>query len=237
MVFLGAARGPPAKCHKEFHMSRFPKVTIAIVVLNLAAYFLAEFGGAGHVQQIHDWAFVPESFWHAIESGNVPALAWSVLTMFTSTFVHEADLAHVGFNMIALLAFGRSVEERLGAWRYLTMYFVAALCGHLFYASMVPDALHAYGASTAVMGTAGAYFILLFDREFRSSGWVMLLRFSVWLLSLLLAWLTVKCMLDTANAKLYGFTPWVHFTGYVAGIVLAMILLPKQRAKTNSLIR
>lgn len=79
--------------------------------------------------------------------------------MLTSAFLH-AGLLHLGFNMFALYLFGSQVEAALGIPRFVALYLLAALGGSaasLFFSS--PQQL-SLGASGAVFGIFGAYFVI-----------------------------------------------------------------------------
>lgn len=86
----------------------------------------------------------------------VPALALSrPWTMVTYMFVH-GGLMHILFNMLGLYFFGPRVEERLGAQRFVTLYFVSGIAGALLsflFAPLSPI----IGASGAVFGVMLAY--------------------------------------------------------------------------------
>lgn len=79
--------------------------------------------------------------------------------MLTSAFLH-AGLLHLGLNMFALYLFGSQVEAALGMARFVALYLLAALGGSaasLFFSS--PHQL-SLGASGAVFGIFGAYFVI-----------------------------------------------------------------------------
>src|SRR5258708_7256933 len=87
-------------------------------------------------------------------------LAPAVLPLFTSLFLH-ASLLHVAGNMLFLWIFGDNVEDYLGHFTYLVFYLVSGLAAgatHILLnqASIVPSV----GASGAIAGVMGAYFIL-----------------------------------------------------------------------------
>jgi membrane associated rhomboid family serine protease len=81
--------------------------------------------------------------------------------MITSAFLHSPGFPlHIAMNMYALLLFGTQVERLLGGLRYTLLYLVAALggsVGTLLFLSPVTPSL---GASGAVFGLFGAYFVL-----------------------------------------------------------------------------
>ena len=81
--------------------------------------------------------------------------------MVTSAFLHDPSfLLHVAFNMYALLAFGSQVERLLGGARYLVLYLVAALGGSVASLLFVNPYVPSIGASGAVFGLFGAYFVM-----------------------------------------------------------------------------
>jgi membrane associated rhomboid family serine protease len=81
--------------------------------------------------------------------------------LITSAFLHDPQFVfHIGFNMYALLAFGSQVERLLGGARFLVLYLVAALGGSvLTYLFFDPYGV-SIGASGAVMGLLGAFFVM-----------------------------------------------------------------------------
>ncbi len=93
-------------------------------------------------------------------------------SLFVSQFLH-GGLLHLGSNMLFLYVFGDNVEDRMGHIKYLVFYL---LCGTL--AALAEAVLTAFpdrpmiGASGAIAGVLGAYFILFKGAWVRS---VMLL--------------------------------------------------------------
>jgi membrane associated rhomboid family serine protease len=85
--------------------------------------------------------------------------------LLTSAFLHEPPgdgigLAHIAFNMWALIVVGPSLERVLGRVRFLAVYLVSALAGSvLFYLLAAPNE-PAIGASGAIFGLFGAWFVL-----------------------------------------------------------------------------
>lgn len=81
--------------------------------------------------------------------------------VITSAFLHDPTfLLHIAFNMYALLLFGTQVERLLGATRYLTLYLVAALGASALTYWFLDPLQGSLGASGAVFGLFGAYFVL-----------------------------------------------------------------------------
>jgi membrane associated rhomboid family serine protease len=92
-------------------------------------------------------------------------LSIGAFTTFTSMFMH-IDFNHLIGNMVFLAAFGRRVEDACGHWRFLLFYIIAGIISTLGFALIIPDpGLPAIGASGAIFGVMGAYFILYRNRR------------------------------------------------------------------------
>jgi membrane associated rhomboid family serine protease len=85
--------------------------------------------------------------------------------LVTSAFLHEPPgggfgIFHILFNMWALIVVGPALERLLGRTRFLAVYLVSALGGSvLFYLIAAPTAV-GLGASGAIFGLFGAWFVL-----------------------------------------------------------------------------
>lgn len=79
--------------------------------------------------------------------------------LVTAMFLHYGIL-HLGLNMIALWALGRSLEAALGPVRFAALYIICGIGGNVAADIWAPTQLTA-GASTAIYGLFGAYFIIL----------------------------------------------------------------------------
>jgi membrane associated rhomboid family serine protease len=85
--------------------------------------------------------------------------------LITSAFLHEPGFAgfgpaHIIFNMWALLLVGPALERLLGRLRFLAVYLLSALGGAVLFYYLVPPSQAALGASGAVFGLFGAWFVV-----------------------------------------------------------------------------
>jgi membrane associated rhomboid family serine protease len=86
--------------------------------------------------------------------------------LISSAFLHEPlntgfGIFHIAFNMYALYIVGPALEQMLGRARFLAVYLVSALGGSvLYYLIVPPNSGPAIGASGAIFGLFGAWFIL-----------------------------------------------------------------------------
>src|SRR5829696_1342626 len=123
-----------------------PYITIALIAVN-AIVFLYQFllGDAVEALIIY-WGLVPAAF------------SW--VTVFTSMFLHGGFL-HFGGNMLYLWIFGDNVEDRMGHGRFLVFYLLCGVAAALAQAALNPDSVvPMVGASGAIAGVMGAYFVL-----------------------------------------------------------------------------
>ena len=80
--------------------------------------------------------------------------------MLTSAFMHGSWL-HIIFNMYTLYIFGQVIEPMLGRARYLALYLIAAFGGSVAVLLFSSPTTSVVGASGAIYGLMGAYFVLL----------------------------------------------------------------------------
>jgi membrane associated rhomboid family serine protease len=125
----------------------FPSVTITIIVLNALAWM---FELSMSPRELREFLYV---------YGVVPA-DFHVPTLITSMFLH-GSWSHIVGNMWYLWIFGDNVEDRFGHGRFVVFYVlcgIAAALGQVAMnsASMLPT----IGASGAIAGVMGAYFLL-----------------------------------------------------------------------------
>ncbi len=92
--------------------------------------------------------------------------------LFTPALVH-GGIAHIGFNMYALLSFGTGLEQTFGRWRFLLLYLLGAFAGNVM-SFLFTDGV-SVGASTAIFGLIGAELVFLvqnrklFAHQFQSA--------------------------------------------------------------------
>ncbi len=80
--------------------------------------------------------------------------------MLTAAFLHGSWL-HIIFNMYTLYIFGQVLEPMLGRARFLALYLISAFGGSVAVLLFSDPTSTVLGASGAIYGLMGAYFILL----------------------------------------------------------------------------
>ncbi|MEO8258694.1 MAG: rhomboid family intramembrane serine protease [Acidobacteriota bacterium] len=125
-----------------------PYITITIIVLNALAW-MAEIS----IQSSGNLPLFLQLY------GVVPA-DFSPATLITSMFLHGGWM-HVIGNMWYLWIFGDNVEDRLGHGRFIVFYLLCGILAALGQIALDPTStLPMVGASGAIAGVMGAYFVL-----------------------------------------------------------------------------
>jgi membrane associated rhomboid family serine protease len=135
-----------------------PVVTYTLIGACLAAY-LAELSSW---KVVWDFMMLGRG---VLPSGEVAGVAegeW--YRLFTTMFLHQRGgtfgITHILFNMWALWAVGPALEQVLGRWRYLALYLLSGLGGSVLLYLVGSPGSSAVGASGAIFGLFGAYFVI-----------------------------------------------------------------------------
>jgi membrane associated rhomboid family serine protease len=152
---------------------RFPVVTVTLIALNVAAYFLWQRGGITlgdpssnqhYFCNLYDYAEIPYEVTHPGEQvaaeGCAPPTAPTWLTVFTAMFMH-GGLLHLGGNMLFLWIFGNNVEDSMGPVKFTIFYLLGGIAATALQVVIRPDSVVPnIGASGAIAGVLGGYLIL-----------------------------------------------------------------------------
>src|SRR6478672_9722020 len=217
-----------------------PFVTYFLIAINLLIYFFEWQIGLQSRGQLNglltQFGVVPRLEIGLLTGTPVFSPAAALLPIFTSMFLH-GSLLHVLGNMWMLWIFGDNIEDYLGHFAYLVFYLlsgVAASLTHIMFnaSSRMPS----IGASGAIAGVMGAYFILYPKARvlvwfppiffFHVAAWFML---GYWFLVQFFSG-TVSSIAVTSQTT-GGIAFWAHVGGFVAGVL--MINLLSERPQRN----
>ncbi len=176
--------------------------TVGLVALNVLVYLVTVYQGAGLDHPggtvFNDGALV----------GAAIDLNGDWYRLVTAMFLH-AGILHIAFNMLALYWLGTVVEQAIGSWRFLLVYFVSGLAGSAG-ALLLTDPLQpTVGASGAIFGIMGALLVL----EYAATG-----TFAGQALTLIL--LNLALTFAIPNISVGG-----HIGGLVGGVLATFALV------------
>ena len=213
--------------------STTPFVNYFLIALNVAVFlFESSLTLPSYRGFVFEFGLVPGNVdaWFA---GSLPATA-ALAPFFTSMFLHSS-WPHLIFNMWFLVIFGDNVEDHLGHFRYLVFYMAAGLGANLtHFLFNLHSTGPAVGASGAIAGVMGAYFLLF--PSARVLTWFVFFIF--WLPAwLVLGYWFVVQFLSGASAAISntpqstgGIAVWAHVGGFICGLVLIKVLPARQQA-------
>jgi membrane associated rhomboid family serine protease len=166
--------------------------------------------------------------------GLIPA-EFSLATLATSMFLH-GGFVHVGGNMLFLWIFGGTVEDRMGHLRFLVFYLLCGTAGRAAQTLMRPDSLlPIMGASGAVGGVMGAYFVLYPNSQIVT--FALFKCIEVPAIVFLGLWFVLQFLSGVgsvaASASTGGIAFWAHVAGFAAGIVGVFLFRRPERQRVG----
>lgn len=199
-----------------------PVVTIGLIVLN-ALVFLHQLTLGQRALQIFvaTYALIPAAFL-------APAL-------ITSQFLHGGWM-HVIWNMVYLWIFGDNIEDRLGHVRYLVFYLGAGVVAALLQLVFNPTSgVPMLGASGAIAGVMGAYFVLYPQSRVLTVIFIVfyvdvveipaLFFLGIWFLMQVLNGLGSLGLRSDSGGTAF----WAHVGGFAAGACVGAVLRARDR--------
>ncbi len=154
--------------------------------------------------------------------------------LISSLFIH-GGLFHLLGNMLYLWVFGGSIESRFGYLRFLLFYIMTGIFATLVHCYFYIDStIPLIGASGAIAGILGAYFLLYPLARIQVIIPLIILFpvFNVPALVFLGGWFLIQVW--SGWTALYyemstGIAWWAHAGGFAAGAVFLTIFQPHKR--------
>lgn len=206
----------------------FPFVTIALIGLNALVFFLELSLPHRELAQF------------MLVYGVVPA-TFNWLSVLTSMFLHGGWLHFLG-NMLSLWIFGDNVEDRLGHGRYLVFYLICGTAAALAQVASSPHStIPTVGASGAIAGVMGAYFILYpHSRVLTLIPILFIMRvvevpaiFFLGMWFLIQVFSGVGSIARTTGTSGGGIAFWAHVAGFLAGIMGVFVFRRPERQRVE----
>ncbi len=200
--------------------SRTAVITISLIIINLIV-FLVEMGQGSSIHAfVMRFGFVPVRL-----TADIPIYS-KIGSFFSSIFLHGGWMHFLG-NSLYLWIFGDNVEDRMGRGKFLVFYL---LCG--VFANMIHfifnmnSALPAIGASGAIAGVLGAYFLMFPNAKVIT----LLPLFFFWQIIKVPAvfflgfWFIYQLLFGLSSiGGQTGVAFWAHIGGFAGGVLLLKI--------------
>ena len=212
---------------------RTPVISYGIIALCSATYLWQLTLGADDFRHaMFSFGLVP-----AVLSGRAAlppelALIPPPLTAFTSMFLH-GGIMHLLGNLLFLWIFADNVEDRFGRLRFVIFYLCCGVAAAL--AQALPDLasrIPMIGASGAISGVLAAYMLMYPHAQVRVVVPVFFVLQIVRLPALLVLgfWFLIQLLSSLlAQPGSGGVAFRAHIGGFVAGLLLLPLFLPRRR--------
>jgi membrane associated rhomboid family serine protease len=207
----------------------FPALVVTIIALNAFAFLFEQTLSERELAMfVREYGVVPLNF--------------SLSAVFTSMFLHGGWMHFLG-NMLFLWIFGDNVEDRMGHGRFILFYLLCGTVAAIAHVMSEPGSpIPTIGASGAVAGVMGAYFVLYP----RSRILALLPLFIFWQIIEVPAvlflglWFVLQLfsgvgtmLMATEGAPAGGIAFWAHIAGFLAGVILVYAFRRPERARVE----
>lgn len=209
----------------------FPFVNIFLILVNIGLFGYEVFLNLTGKLEIffNQWSLVPIDFMiHPLKN---------IDNLIASMFLHGGWFHIIG-NMLYLYIFGDNIEDRLGHFRYFIFYILCGTSAFLLQILNNPICdIPLIGASGAIAGVLGAYFILYPFAKVHTL--IIILIFitvievpaffflGIWfLMQLLNGYFTITT--EPIKGCTYGVAWWAHIGGFISGFILIFFFKKKK---------
>lgn len=201
----------------ENQSREIPVVTYTLILLNVVIYLWdRQWNPFGPRILFTDLTLVPSAAIEAVFGGGD---ARALLGLFTSLFLH-GSLLHLVMNMIFLITFGDNIEAAFGPVRFVIYYLFWGLMAGAAHTLVMPSSqIPTLGASGAIGGVLGAYFLLFPGHKIS----FVMFPFVFWPLEIA-AWILLGgWFLFQILFPQQGVANWAHAGGFLAGMLTVLI--------------
>jgi membrane associated rhomboid family serine protease len=214
-----------------------PLVTWALIAVNVAV-FLYELSLNPKELELFFYLFglVPARYAHPEWARWVGFPIDDYWPFLTSMFLH-GGWAHIIGNMWSLWIFGDNVEDKMGRLRFLLFYLLTGLAaGLIHWFTNANSTVPTVGASGAIAGVLGAYFVLFPRARIIALFPIFFFPFFfevpavVYLLFWFLSQLVGGALAGIGPDNVGGVAWWAHVGGFASGVLLHRLFLPSRES-------
>ena len=154
-------------------------------------------------------------------------------TLLTSMFLH-GGFFHIIGNMLYLWIFGDNVEDAFGHFWFFVVYLLTGVVGSLLQIMLMPSSTIAtIGASGAISGVMGAYFVLFPRARVLTLIPIFFFIRLIYLPAPLLLgfWILFQILSGCSSVPGTGggVAYFAHIGGFVSGIILGLVVRNRVR--------
>lgn len=203
----------------------FPYLTVALIFINLLVFlFQLSLPSQELNLMIFTFGLTPS----LVSQNSFTPMAF--IPFVTSMFLHAGWLHLIG-NMWTLWLFGDNLEDTMGRFRFIVFYLICGLvAGVTHYAINPMSQVPVIGASGAIAGVMGAYFLMFRNARvltfvppifiFELPAWIFL---GFWALSQV--WSGATELLTSSGGQI---AVWAHVGGFITGMIIYRYFLKEE---------
>jgi membrane associated rhomboid family serine protease len=172
----GADRSTPVRTVFGGRPTRSAAVTWTLMAINVALFLIevAKPSVLYHLEMIGEPSMTPAGPVSGVSGGEWYRLLTSAFVA-PGTSIGGLGLLDIGLNMWVLYVIGPQLERLLGPARYLSIYLLSAVGGSIMFYYLAELYTPAAGASGAIYGLFGAWFVVARRLRLDGRGIVMLI--------------------------------------------------------------
>ena len=203
-----------------------PVVNNTIIGINVVFFLVQLAQGANQEHFIYLYGLVPAKLtdprWTAYFSTGE-----AILSFFTFMFLH-GGFWHLLGNMWSLYIFGDNVEDRLGSPRYALFYILCGLAsGMVHFLFNAHSNVPTIGASGAIAGVMGAYFVLFPKARILTLIPIIIIPWFIEIPAFIFLgfWFLLQFLNAAGSSgQAGGIAWWAHIGGFLFGILFLKLL-------------
>ncbi len=218
----------------EIPTRKIPFITIIIIIINCLVYYYQIFMVVDPNYFIYSYGLIPYEITKGIAIS--PSGPPSVYTTILSSMFMHGSFFHLFGNMLYLWIFGNNVEDYLGKLRFILFYLLSGFFAALGQILISPNSMiPMIGASGAVAGVLGAYFILFPRARITTliffGFFIRLVKLpAIFVLGLWIIFQLFYGLSELSATGGGGGVAWfAHIGGFIGGIILINIFKPRKR--------
>jgi len=216
---------------------RLPIVTWVLILINVLVFvFMISLRPESQTQVIFTFGVVPSRL-NLSQPLQMLQQPEELLSLLTSQFLH-ANWFHLLSNMWILFIFGDNVEDLMGKRRFLIFYLLSGFVANFAHAYAVPDTqIPAVGASGAIAGVLGAYFLLFPHARVQTVVFIFIIPWFIQIPAVLYlgVWFIMQLSqgLIDVDQSVGGVAWWAHIGGFVFGLVAVHVFVQRKRLSSK----
>lgn len=199
----------------------FPIVTYFLIAVNLAVFALQLLAGADSQSLILLYGLLPAKYTN-MEIARHFTVGNQLISIFSYMFLHGGVLHFIG-NMWTLYIFGDNVEEHFGSVRFFFFYIACGvLSGFVHFITAPMSQIPTIGASGAIAGVMGAYFLLFPKSKILTLIPIIIFPLFVHIPAFIFLgiWFLLQFLNAAGSGAGSGIAWWAHIGGFVAGLLI-----------------